>query len=326
MSILRRIAPPGRRRRDAHRRHPHRLPQHGLGRADRPGLERVDAQQQRANQQRGLPGGRGRPGRLPVEARRRQDATTSTTSIQPSRRAGRRRERTSTHCRTAPPVTPRKRAPSASTGPAPRSGIRASPSGKDNWCQLANGYEYNLQITPPTATNENIQIVSDRPEDLHARVLDLELVRPWHQHHPVARRAGMGALVAAVRLPDDHELRLQRRVDCDDERQDLRRARLERQQPRHRSRGHRHGQSLRRRDDHRDLPACRTEPRNTPARRFARSSRRRSTSATSPHPSTTSRRRRSLGASTSTPASPIWKFVLLANGTFTAQGCTRTGR
>ena len=42
-------------------------------RADRPGHERVHAQQQRANQQRGLPGGRGRPGRLPVQARRRQD-------------------------------------------------------------------------------------------------------------------------------------------------------------------------------------------------------------------------------------------------------------
>ena len=33
-------------------------------------------------------------------------------------------------------------------------------NGKDNWCQLANGYEYNLQVTPPSATNENIQIVS----------------------------------------------------------------------------------------------------------------------------------------------------------------------
>ena len=34
------------------------------------------------------------------------------------------------------------------------------PNGKDNWCQLANGYEYNLEITPPGATNENIQIVA----------------------------------------------------------------------------------------------------------------------------------------------------------------------
>jgi Tfp pilus assembly protein PilX len=40
------------------------------------------------------------------------------------------------------------------------------PNGKDNWCQLANGYEYNLQVTPPCApptcagTNLNIQIVS----------------------------------------------------------------------------------------------------------------------------------------------------------------------
>lgn len=34
------------------------------------------------------------------------------------------------------------------------------PNGKDNWCQLADGYEYNLQITPPSVGNNNIQIVS----------------------------------------------------------------------------------------------------------------------------------------------------------------------
>ena len=127
------------------------------------------------------------------------------------------------------------------------------------------------------------------------------------------------------RLPDDHELRLQRRVDCDDERQDLRRARLE---------GNNHD------IDHAAPPrpistpkgrspgpaACRTEPRNTPARRFARSSRRRSTSATSPHPSTTSRRRRSLGARPRRQLPHLEVRAALRTDTFTAQGCTRTGR
>lgn len=34
------------------------------------------------------------------------------------------------------------------------------PSGKDNWCQLPNGYEYNLQVRPPTAGDLNIKIVA----------------------------------------------------------------------------------------------------------------------------------------------------------------------
>lgn len=34
------------------------------------------------------------------------------------------------------------------------------PSGKDNWCQLPNGYEYNLQVTPPNASDLNIKIVA----------------------------------------------------------------------------------------------------------------------------------------------------------------------
>ena len=143
-----------------------------------------------------------------------------------------------------------------------------------------------------------------RPEDLQPRVLDLELVRPWHEHHPVARRAGMGALVAAVRLPDDHELRLQRRRRL--------RRRTARSTPGE-TRAATTTTSITRapprpistpKGRSPDPRACRTGPRSTPARRFARSSRRRSTSATSPHPSTTSRRRRSRAASTSTPASP----------------------
>lgn len=34
------------------------------------------------------------------------------------------------------------------------------PNGKDRWCQTVNGYEYNLQITPPTASNPTVTIVS----------------------------------------------------------------------------------------------------------------------------------------------------------------------
>ena len=34
------------------------------------------------------------------------------------------------------------------------------PNGKDRWCQTANGYEYNLQITPPTAANPKLTILS----------------------------------------------------------------------------------------------------------------------------------------------------------------------
>ena len=35
-----------------------------------------------------------------------------------------------------------------------------SPNGKDHWCSLGNGYEYNLQITPPSATQPGVKIVS----------------------------------------------------------------------------------------------------------------------------------------------------------------------
>jgi len=34
------------------------------------------------------------------------------------------------------------------------------PNGKDHWCQTVNGYEYNLQITPPTASSPIVTIVS----------------------------------------------------------------------------------------------------------------------------------------------------------------------
>jgi hypothetical protein len=35
-----------------------------------------------------------------------------------------------------------------------------SPNGKDHWCSLGNGYEYNLQITPPSASQRGVTIVS----------------------------------------------------------------------------------------------------------------------------------------------------------------------
>ncbi len=34
------------------------------------------------------------------------------------------------------------------------------PSGKDHWCQTANGYEFNLQITPPTSSNAVLTIMA----------------------------------------------------------------------------------------------------------------------------------------------------------------------
>jgi hypothetical protein len=34
------------------------------------------------------------------------------------------------------------------------------PNGKDHWCSLGNGFEYNLQVTPPSATQTGVTIVS----------------------------------------------------------------------------------------------------------------------------------------------------------------------
>ena len=34
------------------------------------------------------------------------------------------------------------------------------PNGKDHWCSLGNGFEYNLQITPPNKTQKGVTIVS----------------------------------------------------------------------------------------------------------------------------------------------------------------------
>jgi hypothetical protein len=35
-----------------------------------------------------------------------------------------------------------------------------NPNGKDHWCSLGNGFEYNLQITPPSASQIGVTIVS----------------------------------------------------------------------------------------------------------------------------------------------------------------------
>ncbi len=35
-----------------------------------------------------------------------------------------------------------------------------NPNGKDHWCDLGNGYEFNLQITPPSASQLGVKIVS----------------------------------------------------------------------------------------------------------------------------------------------------------------------
>lgn len=34
------------------------------------------------------------------------------------------------------------------------------PDGKNQWCQLGNGYEYDLEITPPSASQPDIQLIS----------------------------------------------------------------------------------------------------------------------------------------------------------------------
>ena len=123
--------------------------------------------------------------------------------------------------------------------------------GKDNWCQLANGYEYNLQITPPSATNESIQILSTGRKICSPAYSTSSSCAPgtsttqWR----AVQEWVHWSLLSDFQMITNSDYSAG--VDCDDERQDLRRARLERQQPRHRSRGHRHGQSLRRRDDHR---------------------------------------------------------------------------
>jgi hypothetical protein len=52
-------------------------------------------------------------------------------------------------------------APKTATGVAWTGSISWTyPNGRDNWCQLANGYEYSLQITPPSATSTVVKLVS----------------------------------------------------------------------------------------------------------------------------------------------------------------------
>ena len=52
-------------------------------------------------------------------------------------------------------------------GPTGRPG--PTPNGKDNWRSLTNGYEYNIQVTAPTSTNNCVDIIASRPEAGHDR-------------------------------------------------------------------------------------------------------------------------------------------------------------
>ncbi len=56
------------------------------------------------------------------------------------------------------------------------------PNGKDRWCQLSNGYEYDLQITPPSAGSTSTGIISTaRPigsTNINDRRVVQALVRP----------------------------------------------------------------------------------------------------------------------------------------------------
>ena len=54
------------------------------------------------------------------------------------------------------------------------------PNGKDNWRQLSNGYEYNLQVTPPSAGTNSVTIVATGRKigsTTDQRVLEV-LIRP----------------------------------------------------------------------------------------------------------------------------------------------------
>ena len=67
------------------------------------------------------------------------------------------------------------------------------PSGKDRWfgsAKLGNGYEYDLEIVPPSASQPLIQILSTAPAGER------------HRHARLARARGAGAPVVRLRLPD----------------------------------------------------------------------------------------------------------------------------
>jgi Tfp pilus assembly protein PilX len=54
------------------------------------------------------------------------------------------------------------------------------PNGKDNWCPIGNGYEFNLQITPPSTGSQVVDIVSTGRETgttNNYRILEIQ-VRP----------------------------------------------------------------------------------------------------------------------------------------------------
>jgi Tfp pilus assembly protein PilX len=53
------------------------------------------------------------------------------------------------------------------------------PNGKNNWCQLSNGYEYNLQITPPSAGNTNIQMVATGRKIGDTTTADWRAIEQW---------------------------------------------------------------------------------------------------------------------------------------------------
>lgn len=53
------------------------------------------------------------------------------------------------------------------------------PNGKDNWCDLSNGYQYNLQITPPSASNLNIRIVATGRKIGSTNTADWRAIEEW---------------------------------------------------------------------------------------------------------------------------------------------------
>lgn len=56
----------------------------------------------------------------------------------------------------------------------------SSPNGKDNWCQLPNGYEYNLQVTAPAPGSPYIKIVATgRPTGQTANTGQWRALEEW---------------------------------------------------------------------------------------------------------------------------------------------------
>lgn len=63
------------------------------------------------------------------------------------------------------------------------------PNGKDNWCTVAVGsrnYQYNLQVTPPSASNLNIRIVATGRPEGSTNVADWRSIEEWVRYSQIS--------------------------------------------------------------------------------------------------------------------------------------------